>query len=224
MLCVLGQDGYSTTKSQSKEGDLKWHITTKGLSSQKVLQRTNFPYWAEEVTSITGACDGAEQVPVSRIHRVGFTLLTKFQGLIFARKNVFFSPAQICRVQGQREPNVVSNLIPLYHRHHIFLAKPCSKPSLNWCSMPLAHSSHLEQLSAYQRKISLQIPKPVEKSPNFATDKQDNACPETRNLLRWIALENGALCSNFIKKVFGKMVSASQSSLLSGIDMELCML
>ena len=144
------------------------------------------------------------------------------------KNKVFFCPTQIRRVQGQRRPNLVPNLIPLYHRHHIFLAKFCNKPSLNWCSTSLTHSSRpeqplCEQLSAYQ--ISLKIPKPVEDSPDFASDKLHNGCPaETRNLLRLIALENGALCSNLIKKVFGKMVSASWSSVLSGVDVELCML
>lgn len=34
---------------------------------------------------MAGACGGAEQ-PVSQIHSVGFTLLTKFQALNFDRK------------------------------------------------------------------------------------------------------------------------------------------
>lgn len=202
-------------------------VKPKGAAENKfsMLSRRGHQYRRCLWWSRTAACFSNSQGWVYPFNQIPSPYLCQKK-----KKMFFFCPAQLCRVQGQRRPNVVSNLILLYRRHHIFLAKPCNKPSLNWCSTSLTHSSQpeqplCEQLSAYQRKISLQIPKPLENSPDFASDKQDNACPaDAWNLPRRIALENGALCSNLIKKVFGKMISASQSSVLSGVDTELCML
>lgn len=67
------------------------------------------------------ACDGAEQLPCFPNSQAWVYFLTKSQALIFARKTAFCCPAEICRVQGQTGPNIVSNLIPLYHRHTFFL-------------------------------------------------------------------------------------------------------
>lgn len=136
--------------------------------------------------------------------QVDLTLLTKFKALILAKKKkkVFFCPTR-AEFRGKVGPDAISNFTPSYHRHHIFLAKPCDNPSPNWCSRSLTHSSQpeqpfFEQPSPHQKRTSLQIPKPVQKTPNFASAKQHNTFPaETRHLLRQTALKSGVLCYNF---------------------------
>lgn len=54
--------------------------------------------------------------------------ITKFKVLICARKKCLLSVPHICSL-GQRPPNAVSNLIPSYHRHYVFLVQPCNNPS-----------------------------------------------------------------------------------------------
>lgn len=60
------------------------------------------------------------------------------------KKKVFFCPTR-AEFRGKVGPDAVSNFIPSYHRHHIFLGKPRDNTSPNWCSRSLTHSSQPEQ-------------------------------------------------------------------------------